>query len=365
LLPPANTVRLWATAYVSLKKSGIQNPAAHLAMLRNWDTFTLIVSAAPLNNPEKIVQFARDFNFDIVYLPMINRDDVNRFNIYDEPYHSDEINHLAKAYAQGKGKAYFNKYLLDVYPQSDNRPFPGRFLKWHNLKALYKTMGSRLYALFMSGEIVVSVVFLEAILVSIILLFVPQVLILRGRRRPTGFQIIYFLGVGAGFMFVELFFIKRFILLFGDPVISVTVVLGGVLVFSGIGGLWTHLKRNTGIRYALVSLIAVLIITAVSSDLVIAHILTLSQPWRYLGAIMFLIPAGVIMGLPFPIGIRLLLADPVQRSYAWSVNGCASVLASIGSAQIALSFGIPHIIGFAILAYITALLFVPKQLETS
>ena len=97
-------------------------------MLRNWDTFTLIVSAAPLDDPEKIVQFARDRNFDVVFLPKVNRDDVNRFNIYDVPFHFNEIDQLATAYSLGKQKTYLNRYLLDVYPQSDNRPFPGRFL---------------------------------------------------------------------------------------------------------------------------------------------------------------------------------------------------------------------------------------------
>ena len=37
-------------------------------------------------------------------------------------------------------------------------------------------------------------------------------------------------------MFVELYFIKQFVLLYGDPVVSFTVVLSGMLVFSGVGG---------------------------------------------------------------------------------------------------------------------------------
>jgi hypothetical protein len=365
LVPPANTVRLWATAHNSLKKAGIRKPSAHIAMLRNWDTFTLIVSAAPINSSEKIIQFARDRNFDIVFLPEVNPADVNRFNIYDEPFHHNEIAQLAKAYSLEIEKTYLNQYLLDVYPQSDNRPFPGRFLKWHNIRKLYKTMGSRLYSLFMSGEIVVAVVFLEAVLVSVLLLFVPQIIVLKGRHRPAGFQMIYFFAVGTGFMFVELFFIKRFILLFGDPVISLIVALCGVLFFSGLGGLLTQVKKITGIRYALIALVSVLVVTAVSSDLIIGGILTLSNPWRYVGALLFLIPAGFLMGLPFPMGMRLLLPDPVQRSYAWSLNGCASVLASIAAAQIALSAGISYIMNFAILAYIAALLFVPKGFRTS
>ncbi|MBW2411024.1 MAG: hypothetical protein JRF72_14585 [Deltaproteobacteria bacterium] len=115
----------------------------------------------------------------------------------------------------------------------------------------------------------------------------------------------------------------------------------------------------------MVALVAVLVVIAAISDLIVGRILTLSTPWRYLCAIFFMIPAGFLMGLPFPMGMRLLLPDPVQRSYAWSVNGCASVLASIAAAQMALSFGISHIMGFAILAYIAALVCVPKTIHAS
>ena len=105
-------------------------------------------------------------NFDMVYMPGISRNMVNRFNIFDTPYHFLEINRLANAYRSGTEKIYFETYPLDVSPQTDNRPFPYRFLKWTRLKALYKMTGSRFYSLFMSGELVVTVVFLEAFGIS-------------------------------------------------------------------------------------------------------------------------------------------------------------------------------------------------------
>jgi len=50
-----------------------------------------------------------------------------------------------------------------------------------------------------------------------------------------------------------------------------------------------------------------------------------------------------------------LLENSVQRAYAWSVNGCASVLSAIIAAQIALSFGIPLIAIIAVFSYLVAL----------
>jgi hypothetical protein len=361
LLPPADSIRMWAQAYEGLKMSRIKNPPAHMAMLRNWDTYTLIVSAKPLQDTTTIKQFATDLNFDLVFLPNIQPEMVNKHNIFDKPYHFLEISSLAKAYTEGKENDYFKAYLIDARPQSDMRPFPGRFLKWPKLKVLYKSMGSRFYALFMSGEVVVSVVFIEAIVVAVFLLFFPIFVFLRGSRKPSISQVIYFLGVGAGFMFVELFFIKRYVLIFGDPVISFTVVLSAILIFSSIGGLWIQRKKNAGIRNSLIVLIVSLLATIFCIEWIVDHILGFSVIWQYTSAFLLLLPVGFFMGLPFPLGMRYLLKNPAQRAYAWSVNGCASVLTSIGAAQIALSFGIPYIMGAAIIGYALALASLGKR----
>jgi hypothetical protein len=295
-------------------------------------------------------------NFDLVFLPGITKEMVNRFNIFDAPYHFFEIKTLAEAYRSGTEKAYFKSYPIDVAPQPDNRPFPGRFLKWNRLKSLYKITGSRFYSLFMSGEIVVCVVFLEALVITVFLLLVPVFTIKKSDKKPNISLLLYFLAVGGGFMFVELFFIKKYIFIFGDPVISFTVVLTGILVFSGFGGYCSQRIGPGGLRYALIALIAVLIFIFLGLDPMIHGILGLSKILQYALAILLLILPCFLVGLPFPLGMRYLLNRPAQRAYAWTANGCSSVLASILSAQIALSLGIPIIILCAAAAYLLAFL---------
>ena len=310
----------------------------------------------PLNDTAALKDFARNMNFDLVYIPDITKKMVNRFNIFDAPYHFLEISRLAEAYQSGTEKSYFETYPLDVAPQSDSRPFPGRFLKWERLKALYKITGSRFYSLFMSGEIVVAVVFLEALAISIFLLVLPLFIIPKQGQKLYISHIIYFLAVGAGFMFVELFFIKKYIFIFGDPVISFSVVLTGILVFSGFGGYCSQRIGPNGLRYVLIALILVLMFVFFGLDPIVHRILACSKIIRYILAFLLLIPSGFLLGLPFPLGMRYLLNHPAQRAYAWTTNGCASVLASIASAQIALSIGIPTIILCAAAAYLLAFL---------
>ena len=355
LLPPADCLRLWASAYEGLKMIGARNPADHLVILRNWDTFTLLVFKQPLQRTTPLEKFAKNLNFDIVFLPHITSDQANRFNKFDAPYHFIEVDRLASAYRKGQQKAHFRSYLLDIQPQSDNRPFPGRYLKWPKVKSLYQTLGSRLYALLMSGEIVVLVVLIEALVISGFLLLLPLVFVRRSQGKTSISQGLYFFGVGAGFMFIELFFIKKYILLFGDPVISFTVVAAGILIFSSFGGAWAQKKDKSVLKKALPILIAVLLLAFLALDPLIGYLLGFREIWQYVWALLVLFPIGFLMGLPFTIGMRDLLSSATQRAYAWSANGCAAVITSIVSAQIALIFGISSILGCAIAAYLVVI----------
>jgi hypothetical protein len=58
------------------------------------------------------------------------------------------------------------------------------------------------------------------------------------------------------------------------------------------------------------------------------------------------------MGIPFPSGLAWLRARaPGLIPWAWAVNGCTSVLASVLAAMIALSVGFSWVLAAAALAY--------------
>lgn len=358
MLPPSDSVRMWATAYESLRRMGVEEPADHLALLRNWDTYTLIVTAGPLfqGDVAALRTFAENLNFDPVYFPGIDPQEVNRYNIYDAPFHYQRIQDLLAAYRSGTADAFFEAEMLDVAPQTDHRPFPGRLVKWSRLKDLYRSLGSRVYTLLMSGEIVVGVVFLEALGVAVLLLILPLRFVTRGRLMSTPYRfVLYFLGIGAGYMFIEIYFIKSDILLLGDPIISFTVVLSGVLVFSGVGGYLSQYLDLSHLGYVLGLLCGVLVLVLIGYPVLVDGILGMPPLFRYAFAYIVLLPVGVLMGIPFALGMRFLLVSPVQRAYAWAANGCASVLTSIAAAQVALSIGIPAVMICAIAGYLLAL----------
>ena len=155
-------------------------------------------------------------------------------------------------------------------------------------------------------------------------------------------------------MFVELYFIKAYTLLFGNPVISLSVVLGGVLIFSGAGGYWATRVGIRRLSPALAFLILFLFAVVFLNEQLLSAVLSLPAVYRYIWAVVLLLPISFLMGAPFSLGMQYLLSNPGQRAYAWATNGSASVVAAIAAAQMALSIGIQFILAGAIAAYIIA-----------
>ena len=343
-LPPSDAIRMWATAYESLRSHGLPLPERHLIMLRNWDTYTLIVSRSPLPSGNDVDAFAETLNFDLVFRSGLDPAAVNRFNVFDRPFYFNAIHTLAAAYRSGTQKEYFKTALMDIAPQSDNRPFPEKFIKWSGIHAVFTAMGKRLYPLMLSGETVILVVLAEALVVALVLLGLPLVSAAAGSTRFATGQTLYFLAVGAGFMFVELFFIHQFVLLFGDPVISFTVVLAGILVSSGLGGIISQHIRPARLPVVLIVLGSVLLCACSGIAGLVREMLELPTFCRYGIALLTLFPLGILLGIPFPAGMRHLPTSPVQRAYAWSANGCTAVLTAVFSTQLAITIGIQTIL---------------------
>ncbi len=240
-----------------------------------------------------------------------------------------EINRLLEAYRTGAEKSFFKTYFLDVAPQSDDRPFPSRFLKWTRLDELYKSTGSRLYSLLLSGEIVVSVFLLKP---SCLHSSFGNSAACDFKETEKAFpaQIFYFFSVGAGFMFVELFFIKKYVILFGDRWSVSRSFFQESLFFppSEVSG-QPHRKRVFEMQRFFWLHPASPIFQPGFHDVPHARFSIyhdwLRQSWSF--------SVELWWAFPFPSACDII-GKPIQRAYAWAVNGCASVLTSILSVPI-------------------------------
>jgi hypothetical protein len=177
-----------------------------------------------------------------------------------------------------------------------------------------------------------------------------------GNRRVLAAALAYFGLIGLGFLFVEIPLAQRFILFLGQPVYGLTVVLFSLLLFSGLGSL---ASPRLPYRTALASLVVLVL----AYPLLLPHLfnLFLGTPieLRLIVAIMALAPLGFLLGVPFPRGIGWLEHRAVELiPWAWGVNGSASVVAAVGAALLALSFGFSWVLIAGAICYGGALLVV-------
>jgi len=350
LLPPSDSLRLFATAVSALRSAGVADPAEHLAVIRGIDSMSLLVSKRPLRGVllSGLRSFADRLSFDLDWFPGMVAADADRYQSFDRPFFYD-------AYTAALGDARFtDRYPLDVTPQSDDRPFPNRFLRWTRIRDFADLAGRRLHGLLLSTELVGGAVLVVSIAAAGALLGLPLALRRRGASRARGSRgLVAACGfTGAGFLLVEICIIDATAILFPGPLVPLALGLIGMLGFGSLGSLASGRLPDR----ALVPMLATLTLLLPSVGLLLIRAvhsaLPLSVIPRALTCITALGLPSFLLGVPFPLLLRRAAA-PRDRTMAWAANGCASVLASSAAALIAAAAGLsilPMIAGACYLA---------------
>jgi hypothetical protein len=173
---------------------------------------------------------------------------------------------------------------------------------------------------------------------TLALLFFLGPLLLFGRRRVrrsavAAPMLLYFLCLGYGFMMIEVPVLQRLVLLLGYPVYALTVGLFSLLLFSGLGSLASE-RIATHPRRAVMAVVSAIIAAALAYGIALPAVIRpfLGAPAvsRIAVAVLMLAPLGLLLGMAYPLGIRILQEhDEGLVPWAWGLNGAASVVASV------------------------------------
>jgi len=369
VLPPSDSLRIFSELLLAMRKEEVEKPQDHLAVIRSWDSCTLLASRAPLGEEARALlrDFAESRSFDLDYLPGLGREETNRFSRYEHPLFADAYSRIVL----GTGDA--GEGILDTAPQGDDRPFPSRFVKWARAGEFFRATGGRLHTLLLTGEIVAGVALLQVLVISSLLLAVTFLVRRRaaagqrpGESRHSGPSLYLLVGfLGIGFMGTEMSAINALTVLFSSPGIALAVTLGGLLFFSALGGLASERISARALGPAILVAAAGLAVLWLLLPQALSGLLPLRLPARVAAAAGLLGPPGFLIGIPFPAVMRILpggagraegtrLAASTRRARAWAVNGCASVVVSIGSALVAPWLGIRSLLLLAAAAYAAA-----------
>jgi hypothetical protein len=279
------------------------------------------------------------------------------------PDETDPSNWFVRFFTAPDRAQFYRDYPLDVTPTTDDRPFFFEYYGWSN------------FGDFRSGKVTLVILLFQALLLATGFILWPlwrfrrQGLATRGARR----FIVYFAALGIGFIFIEIGLMQRFILFLGHPIYSTSVVLFSLLTFSGLGSFLSGrlLRRPSPnlrleemgerdprqLQRWIIPLLGLLtLIYVYGLPPLFRWLLGLDLTYRVALSILLLAPLGLLMGMPFPLGIRLV--DRVNAAlvpWAWGVNGFSSVIGSIMAVMMAQSYGFSLVIGLAVVIYLGGL----------
>ncbi len=337
-VPPSEAVRAFALAVEAVEQTGGDSKASVVA-LRSYQQMLILVRRGAFTGEEleAVRAFAAPRAFDLVYLPGVRPDEVNHYNVLPEP---DYYRACTRLLETDDRDAWYRAYPFNVEPPDDDQPFFGHFFKWRQAPEVLAMAGHIWQPFGGAGYFVLLALLALAVVAAGTLILLPLAIRGRegvGRGGPLGATLGYFALLGLGYLCVEIPLLQRFILFLGHPAYAMATVLFALLLFSGLGSL---LSRRVPLWLVLI-LLPVLVV-AYALGLPALFETTLAAPlWgRLIVTVAALAPPGLLMGMPFPKGLALLeRRAPALVTWAWGVNGAASVVASILAALLALSFG--------------------------
>jgi len=343
----SETSRLVSLAVAALLDRHVAAPAQHLVLAASGNVATLLVSPSPLDqrDQDNIQRTVDKYGFRVLLAPWRPADDGLLRAI------AGSVSHAALATA-----IVDDRY--DYSAPTDERPFFFNMLRPASLFDLEAVPHGGVAG----GNLRATVTLLVLLGLTAVLVVAIVVCPLVRSGRPDGLSVVdfslalmYFGLIGAGFMLVQIPFLQRFSVYLGHPTWTLAVILFGMILFTGIGSaLSDRIPTTTAWLPAAPLAVALVIVADIG---LIQPVVDATSTWSLSGrtsvVLAMLAPLSVLLGLAFPIGMRLVgAASDLALAWLWGVNGASGVFASVGAVAVSMWFGIHRNLWVAACAYV-------------
>lgn len=344
--PPVESLRVVSLAIEALRGQGIDDPSRSVVVVRTDPDQTFMPSlGAILVKPSsfeggevaRLRAWATKMRFVVEYAP-------DAAAPLEPP--PNDFGRLVSA----GSSAFVAAYPHDISPVHDDRPFffsSTPLLPWLAARIGLSASPIGAQALGLGAQtLLISLTTTAAVTAAILLLPLLAQRKLRERggsvsRARSLAWALYFGGLGLGFILVEIVLVQRLGLFLGRPAYSLSVVLFAILLSSSVGSLvsarWTSAGSLSRIAGALC---AAIVAYSVALPRVLDSTLGAPTYVRVLLSVVAIAPLGFLMGMPFPCGIRRAASESSALvSWAWAVNGGASVFGSTLTVLVSMTYG--------------------------
>lgn len=349
--PVRHPLKLAATLAEVLEQLHILKPEQHIVAIRSWSTISFVITKTALTGKaiESVRNFCRQWQFDPVLLSGLQPEERARYHLLQD---SSFFQHIDALFSNDRNALYAS-YDFNIKPATDARPYFAQFLIWKKLPRLADHFGNRSIPFFEIGYLLVVITLVQIAVVSFLLVLLP--LFRRGwQGKNKAGVLMYFGGIGLGYMSVEMVFIQHFTFYFGHPVYAAAAVITALLLFSGCGSYMAG--RFAGNKKAMVfittAIIVLLFIYAALLMPMLQQTMQAPLPVKLLIVLLLTAPLAFCMGVPFPAGLSWLARTATTEiPWAWGLNGCVSVISTALATIIAVEAGSALVLWLAAFAY--------------
>ncbi len=350
------SLKITASLAETLQDAGINDHQSHLAAIRSWGTITFILKKTALaaSDTAMLRKFCNDYFFDPLWLPGLKTEERTAYNeISDSAFfvYADEL-------IAGHREKFYNDYGFHIRPATDDKPYFSQFLRWKSLPQLSAIFGSQNVSFLELGWLIALINFLMISLLAVLLILLP--LVKPGWRGTNkGWTVLYFSGLGAGYMLLEIVLIQKFILFFGNPVYAAAFVICAMLLSSGGGSYYSPslLPAPAVMRRILFLIFLILLLYTFFLSPLLNMVAGYPDFLKILISLPIVAFPAILMGMPFPLGLRALAGSGEKNiPWAWGINSGVSVISAALAALLAVETGFSTVIFFAAVFYAISML---------
>jgi len=379
---PVYSAKMVETVRQALVDSGVSNPELNIILYRsNW-TVRILVSNKPFSASDIAVttKFCMDCSFDTSYYPGIDPAKISVWNDLAPVSFDNATSQVSDKAADsvmddtlkilGKDREEFlSTHFFNIEPSTIDRPSFFSVLRLHKLAQVLEKR--TVLPQEQIGYLVNIFILVQAVLLAIVILLLPLVRLraISSAKRSIPKIMVYFACLGLGFLFIEMALIERFSLFLGSSTASFSIVLAGMLIFSGAGSYYSSKFMSTPSK----GVMRAVAIIAVSVVLYIIFLFPLIQvagglPFfvKALVVLAVIAPVSFALGMPFPLGLSSLREHTgALLPWAWAINGAFSVVSTPLANIISISGGFTVMFVISIGLYMLAFAAFPGRKKTA
>lgn len=353
--PPRQSLRLLSLLATAMRQAGIKDLSMHVAAVRSWEMLAVVASTHPFTATarQRLEEFAGTGGFDRVWIPGHGPAEEDRYHLMLD----DILPEAFEAILIGEEAAFVWDYPFDITAPKDSRPYFHQFIRWERLADVRQRFGLDNLAFVEMGSILVALTVAILTVAASILILLPLLTAKRAglEKNDTPTVLVYFGAIGLGFMFLEIVWIQRLTLFWGQPLYSAAGVLAALMCGMGLGSMLSARLPSSpqAIRGVLAGVLGLLAVLSILMPWVMTMGLGWSEPLKWVTGLALLFVPAVFLGMPFPLA--LCAVRPHMVPWAWGVNGCMSVLAAPLAVLLAMQAGFGAVNAVAATAYLVAM----------